>query len=119
MNSEQGDNHFLTITKTSFYKGSLMKTSWHVSKHAINRCTRGSLKVSFPSIKSFKVKYSKDFASTCCNILYVYIQITHDDKVIVSISDLIQRNKQFTKELMFVTILWRSLCKSNASFFLR
>ena len=104
MSSEERDNHFVMITKTSFYNGNLMETSWHVSKHAISRFTGGNFSL---LLNYLMQKYSKDFASSCCNFLLY--QITHEDEVTIFICNLIQRNRQFTKKLMFVTILWSSV----------
>ena len=48
MNSKEREYHIAMVAKTSFYDASLMKTSWPVSKHDVNKCTRISLKASFP-----------------------------------------------------------------------
>ena len=46
MSSKERECHIVIITKTSD-DGNLMKTSWPVSKHEVDRCTRIRLKASF------------------------------------------------------------------------
>ena len=48
MSSKEREYHIVMVTNSSFYDACLMKTSWPVSMHDVNRCTRISIKASFP-----------------------------------------------------------------------
>ena len=108
MSLKKMEYHFFRITKTICFIIILYRDSWPVSKSNTNRCTSISYKESCFFYLNIQGKsITKIWQEIFCTVQSIYIAITHDFMFVIFISDIIQRNRQFTKKvcLLYLRLL--------------